>query len=459
MRTPNCPRRPETAGAGDGPGCERHRRARVGARRVTAEPTVRPRSGDGPNVTTANRSGRFPKRRSLPAGVWALGFVSLFMDVSSEMIHGLLPVFLVGTLGVSAAGLGLIEGIAESTAAITKLFSGAWSDRLGRRKPLAVLGYGLAALTKPLFPLAGGLGMVVAARFLDRIGKGIRGAPRDALVAELSAPEQRGSAFGLRQALDTVGALLGPLLAVAGMVLLAGDVRAVFWIATVPAFISVAILVVAVHEPAAMAPAAPRRNPLAGWRWRRFPRSFWRLVIIVMLFTFTRFSEAFLVLRAGSAGIPDAYAPFALVAMNLAYVLSAYPAGALSDRMPRHRVLALGCVVMVIADLLLAWGRDGWMIAGGILFWGLHMGMTEGLINALTADHAPPELRGTAFGVVNLVRGVMLLLASVTAGALWTRFGAPVTFAAGAAFALLTALVAARGLEHPRPDACPPDVQ
>lgn len=384
-----------------------------------------------------------PRLGRLPSGVWALGFVSLFMDISSEMIHGLLPVFLVGTLGVSVAGLGLIEGIAESTAAITKLFSGVWSDRLGRRKPLAVLGYGMAALTKPLFPLAGSVVTVFVARFVDRIGKGIRGAPRDALVADLTPPEQRGAAFGLRQALDTVGAFVGPLVAMGLMVWLAGQVRTVFWLATVPALIAVAILVFAVREPEASRPKAVGRNPFAGFHWRSFPASFWRLVAVAALFTLTRFSEAFLVLRAQATGLPIAYAPLALVVMNLAYVLSAYPAGVLSDRLPRHRLLIVGCLVMVVADLFLAFGNSSAAVFVGIAAWGLHMGLTEGLLAALTADHAPAELRGTAFGVVNLVRGVMLLIASVLAGAIWSKLGSSVTFVVGAMFATLTAIAAA----------------
>lgn len=386
----------------------------------------------------------------LPAGVWALGFVSLFMDISSEMIHGLLPVFLVGTLGVSVVGLGVIEGIAESTAAITKLFSGVWSDCIGRRKPLAVLGYGMAALTKPLFPLADGVVTVFVARFVDRIGKGIRGAPRDALVADLTPPEQRGAAFGLRQALDTVGAFVGPLLAMGLMVCLAGRVRIVFWLATIPAVIAVAILVFAVQEPEGSRPKAVRQNPFTGFHWRSFSVSFWRLVVVAALFTLMRFSEAFLVLRVQATGLSIAYAPLALVVMNFAYVLSAYPAGALSDRLPRHHLLVVGCAVMLVADLFLAFGNGFVAIFVGIAAWGLHMGLTEGLLAALTADHAPAGLRGTAFGVVNLVRGVMLLVASLIAGGLWTKFGAQATFLTGAGFAMLTAVAAVRSFVRTR---------
>lgn len=388
--------------------------------------------------------------RRLPAGVWALGFVSLFMDISSEMIHGLLPVFLVGTLGVSAVGLGLIEGIAESTAQITRLFSGVWSDRLGRRKPLAVLGYGMAALTKPLFPLADSVVTVFIARFVDRIGKGIRGAPRDALVADLTPAAQRGAAFGLRQALDSAGALIGPVLAMGLMVWLAGQVRMVFWLATVPALVAVAIMVIAVREPEARHPKVIRPNPFAGFRWRSFPAPFWRLVAVAALFTLTRFSEAFLVLRAQSTGLSAAYAPLALAVMNLAYVLSAYPAGVLSDRLPRQWLLIVGCGVMVVADLFLAFGHSPAVVFIGIAAWGLHMGLTEGLLAALTADYAPAELRGTAFGVVNLVRGVMLLVASLLAGGLWTMFGPQMTFLAGALLAALTAVAAASGLGRKR---------
>jgi len=405
---------------------------------------------DDSKVPRAGKPGR------LPRGVWALGFVSLFMDISSEMIHGLLPVFLVGTLGVSAVALGFIEGIAESTAAITKLFSGVWSDRLGHRKPLALLGYGMAALTKPLFPLANSVTTVFVARLIDRIGKGIRGAPRDALVADLAPPEQRGAAFGLRQTLDTIGAFVGPLLAMGLMVWLAGNVRAVFWLATVPALIAVAILVVAVKEPGSPRPKAVRGNPFAGFHWRLFPPAFWRLVAVAALFTLTRFSEAFLVLRAcDGGGLPMSYAPLALVAMNLAYVLSAYPAGALSDRLPRHYLLVVGCAVMVGADLLLALGSGPGFIFAGIALWGLHIGLTEGLLAALTADSAPPELRGTAFGIVNLVRGVMLFAASFLAGGLWSSFGPKITFLTGAGLATLAALAAIRAdprtaLAHPQ---------
>lgn len=381
--------------------------------------------------------------RQLHRTVWVLGVVSLLMDVSSEMIHGLLPMFLVGTLGVSAFTLGLIEGIAESTASISKIFSGALSDRMTRRKPLILLGYGMAALTKPLFPLAGSAATVFAARFIDRIGKGIRGAPRDALIADVTEPGQRGAAFGLRQSLDTVGAFAGPLVAIGLVVGLAYDIRSVFWYACIPALLTVLVLLFGISE-------APReraangngkaRNPFAGFRRRDYSLRFWGLVGLVLLFTLTRFSEAFLILRTEGAGLGTGWAPLTLVVMSGTYLLTAYPVGRLSDRMSRHVLLALGCGVMVAADLLLAFGPGLPWVLAGVALWGVHMGMTEGLIAALTADYAPPELRGTAFGIVNLARGIMLLVASALAGGLWTGFGPEATFLCGAGFALLTAL-------------------
>ena len=377
----------------------------------------------------------------LPAGIWMLGLVSLFMDVSSEMIHGLLPLFLTTVVGASALVVGLIEGFAEATASFMKLVSGAWSDRIGKRKPLAVLGYGLAALSKPLFPLADTALTVLFARLADRVGKGIRGAPRDALVADIARPAQRGAAYGLRQSLDTVGAFVGPLLAIGLMIVFAGDMRAVFAVAVIPALLSVAILVVGVREPArAPVPAAerPRFNLAA---LRRLPRPFWLLMIVTAPFTLARFSEAFLILRAESAGLALALAPLTLVVMNVVYSLSAYPAGRLSDRMPRTRLLGYGCAVLVAANLCLALGSGlAWAFAG-IVLWGLHMGMTEGLIAALVADQAPAELRGTSFGVLHFLRGVLLLVASVVAGALWSGIGPVATFVAGAVFGLLTLII------------------
>lgn len=386
-------------------------------------------------------------RARLPAGIWMLGFVSLFMDISSEMIHGLLPVFLVSVMGASALAVGVIEGVAEATASFMKLVSGAWSDRWGKRKPLAVIGYGLAAVTKPMFPLADSAMTVFAARFADRIGKGIRGAPRDALVADLATTAQHGAAYGLRQSLDTVGAVAGPLLAVGLMMLLADDMRAVFALAVIPAAFAVAILVLGVREPATARPQAirPRLDRAA---LAHFPKPFWILLAATVPFTLARFSEAFLILRAEHAGLALALVPLALVAMNVAYAATAYPAGRLSDRMPRARLLIVGCAVLLLANLCLALGTRLPWVAAGALLWGVHMGLTEGLISALVADHAPADRRGTAFGLLHFVRGALLLLASIVAGALWTVAGPAATFVAGGVFSVLAALMLMRLPQH-----------
>ncbi|HGA2315919.1 TPA: MFS transporter [Pseudomonas putida] len=376
----------------------------------------------------------------MPRSVWALGFVSLFMDISSEMIHALLPLYMVTVLGTSVVAVGFIEGIAEATASITKVFSGALSDRLGKRKLLTVLGYGLGALTKPVFPMASGLEWLTAARFVDRIGKGIRGAPRDALVADVTPPELRGAAFGLRQALDTVGAFLGPLLAIALMWLTASHFQTVFWVAVIPAFIAVYILVAFVREPEASPAARPLRSPLALHELARLGPAYWRLIGLAMVFTLARFSEAFLLLRAQDMGLAPLWAPAVLVLMALAYSLSAYPAGALSDRVGRRGVLMIGLGLLVAADLLLAL-LPGWAgLALGVAAWGLHLGFTQGIFAALIADSAPANLRGTAFGLFNLLTGVALLVASVVAGLLWDGAGFQATFLVGAGFAGATLL-------------------
>ena len=372
----------------------------------------------------------------IPRSIWALGFVSLLMDVSSEMIHSLLPVFIVGTLGASALVLGLIEGAAEATALIVKVFSGVLSDWSGRRKPLAVLGYGLGALSKPLFALAPGIEWVVGARLADRVGKGIRGAPRDALVADIAPPALRGAAFGLRQALDTVGAFAGPLLAVGLMLAWANDIRAVFWVAVVPAWLSVALLVAGVREPDRARDAAPV-NPLRREHLARLPSAYWWVVGVGAVFTLARFSEAFLVLRAVEGGLALAWTPLVLVGMNLVYAVAAYPFGKLSDRVGRARLLALGLALLIAADLALAAGSAWPWVGGGVALWGLHLAVTQGLLATLVADSAPADLRGTAFGLFNLVSGIAMLVASALAGWLWDGFGATATFLAGAVFSTL----------------------
>ena len=381
-------------------------------------------------------------RTTLPAGVWALGFVSLFMDVSSEMIHALLPVFLVGVLGASVTAVGFLEGTAEAIASITKVFSGTLSDRLGKRKLLTVVGYGLAALTKPLFALAPSPAWVFAARGIDRVGKGIRGAPRDALIADLTPAPLRGASFGLRQTLDTIGAFAGPLIAIALMAATADSFRTVFWLAAVPAALSVIVLVLFVREPAADESRRTARRPrLATLLGTLGPRLWW-LVVVAGLFTLARFSEAFLILKVADVGLGIGYVPAVLVVMNVAYALSAYPAGWLSDRMNRWGVFAIGAVLLIAADLVLAFGASISVVGIGIALWGLHMGFTQGLLAALVADCARPEQRGTAFGVFNLVTGLALLVASVLAGVLWDRGGPQLTFLAGAALTAFAGVAA-----------------
>jgi len=376
-------------------------------------------------------------RRQLPGSIWALGVVSLFMDVSSEMIHGLLPVFLVTVLGASAATVGLIEGIGEATASISKLFSGWISDRLGKRKALTVVGYGIAALSKPLFAIAQSSGWVLAARFSDRIGKGIRGAPRDALLSELTPPGLSGAAFGLRQSLDTVGAFAGPMLAIGLMMLFHGDFRRVFWCALIPALAAVAVLVLAVREPPSSARLAVQRPVGWGEMCRLGGRRYWMVVGVSAVLTLARFSEAFLILRARNAGLNIVLAPLVLVVMNVIYAGSAYPIGALSDRVDRRLLLAAGFAVLVLADAVLAFAPGLTLVMLGVGLWGLHMGMTQGLLAALVADTAPPPLRASAFGVFNFVSGVALLLASALAGFLWQLVGPYATFICGAALATL----------------------
>lgn len=371
----------------------------------------------------------------IPKGVWALGFVSLLMDTSSEMIHSLLPVFLTSVLGVSALSVGIIEGIAEATAAISKVFSGAISDWAGRRKPLVLFGYGLAALTKPVFALAPTVGWVVSARFADRLGKGIRGAPRDALVADLTPPALMGAAFGLRQSLDTVGAFAGPLIAVLVMTQSGGDFRLVFWSAVVPALLSVLVIVFAVREPASPQAGCARR--LSWNEVRSFPAAYWAVVGIAMVMTLARFSEGFLLLRAQSVGLGAAWVPLVFVAMNLVYAASSYPVGLLSDRLGRRGLLLGGFAVLIVADLVLSVAANVGQVMAGVALWGLHMGMTQGLLSTLVADTAPAALRGSAFGMFNLASGAALLLASVIAGGLWTLIGPQATFLAGAAFTSL----------------------
>lgn len=393
---------------------------------------------NGTHTLTAGMSSRRVTWRAIPTGVWALGFVSLLMDISSEMIHALLPIYMVTVLGTSALTVGIVEGIAEATASITKIFSGALSDWLGKRKLLAAVGYGLAAFTKPIFPLAPSVDWLIAARFIDRIGKGIRGAPRDALVADISPARLRGASFGLRQSLDTIGAFLGPLLAIGLMWWTTDHFSTVFWIAVIPAFLSFGLIVVAVKEPKRPEGLRSVRMPLHRRELVRLGSTYWWVVAVAAVFTLARFSEAFLILRAQSIGMPLMLVPAVLVIMNIAYALSAFPIGILSDRIDRMTLLILGLLLLLVADVVLAFATGVVGVGLGVALWGLHMGFTQGLLATLIADAAPVELRGTAFGVFNLVTGLTLLLASVIAGALWDQMGPQGTFLAGTGFTVVT---------------------
>jgi len=373
--------------------------------------------------------------RSVPRTVVALGFVSLFMDISSEIIHSLLPVFLVTVLGAGALSVGFIEGIAEATSQVAKLFSGAISDWVGKRRFLVLLGYGIAALTKPLFPLASGIGTVLVARFVDRIGKGIRGAPRDALIGDVTPVELRGTAFGLRQAMDTVGAFIGPLLAMLLMAASSDNFRLVFWVAVIPAIIAVLLILYAVQEPDVPHGAERRPFPMQRAELARLDGAYWWLIGIATSLTFGRFSEAFLLLAATQVGLVIALIPGVLVIMNVVYAASAYPFGRLADLVSRRMLLALGVIFLIAADMMLATAGTVWQVAAGVMLWGLHMGATQGLLSTLVVDAAPADLRGTALGMFNLITGVALLVASVLAGFLWTAFGPAATFIGGGVFA------------------------
>jgi MFS family permease len=383
---------------------------------------------------------KFSVLRQIPLPIWILGFVSMLMDISSEIVHSLLPMFLVSGLGASVATVGLIEGVAEAASPIVKVFSGSLSDYLGKRKWLAVAGYALGAASKPFFAIAASANVVLAARFVDRIGKGIRGAPRDALVADLAPPESRGAAFGLRQSLDTIGAFIGPLLAVCLMFLWANDYRRIFWIAVIPGVLAVLLLALGVKEPHHAA-ASKGVNPINRTSLRQLSGAYWWVVVIGAVFTLARFSEAFLVLRAMKGGIQPALVPLVMVAMNVVYMLSAYPFGKLADSMDHLRLLVIGLGFLVFADLVLAQSNHWAAVLVGVSLWGLHMGMTQGLLAVMVAHTAPANLKGTAFGFFNLVSGIAILFASVVAGVLWERFGAAATFYSGVLFSVVAAVL------------------
>lgn len=372
----------------------------------------------------------------LPRSVLALGFVSLFMDASSEMVHSLLPLFLVGSLGASPFAVGLIDGLAEAVVSTTKLFSGVISDWLGRRKPLLLIGYGLAAVSKPFFPLANGALMVLSARVLDRFGKGIRGAPRDALVADITPPALRGAAYGLRQSMDTAGAFIGPALAIALMALSGGDIRYVFSWAVLPAALSVLTILFFVREPKVVVDHPIRSFPLQRAAISRLSTRFWLIVVVGSVLTMARFSDAFLLLRGQGVGLSAQWTPLVLIVMNGVYAVSAYPFGIAADRYSRFRLLALSAAILVLAEGALCIPNLSAVLMGAGL-WGLHLGVSQGLLSALIADSAPNTLRGTAFGLYNVISGGVALCASVVAGLLWTFAGPWLAYGGGALFALI----------------------
>lgn len=384
-------------------------------------------------TTERTRTDPAPPRQALPAGIWVLGFVSLLMDVSSELVHALLPVFMVTTLHTSALVVGLLEGLAEATPLVVKAFSGSLSDRLQNRKWVAVAGYAVSAATKPLFVIAQSTGMVAAARLLDRVGKGIRGAPRDALIADLTTSEQRPSAYGLRQSLDSIGAILGPLLAIALMAAWSDDVRSVFMVSAIPAALAVALLALGVSEPNAAPKSAKPPPPRVAWR--QLDAKFWSVVVVGGLFSLARFSEAFLVLRAQERGLALTLVPLVLVTMNLVSASTAFPFGKFAERFEHRRLLASALVVLIAADVCLAVDAHWGLTLLGVALWGLQLAMTQGLMSALVADAVPAELRATAFGLFGAITGAATLLASVTAGALWL-VRPTLTFAVGAVVAL-----------------------
>jgi MFS family permease len=394
---------------------------------------------------------RAPRSRSkLPRNVWVLGFVSLLMDLSSEIYQSLLPAFLTIVLGLPATALGAIDGVAEATANFAKLASGRLSDRSLKRKPWVVGGYGLAAVSKPLFALAANAPTVMAAHFADRVGKGVRGAPRDAMIADETPPAVRGRAFGLRQTLDTAGALLAPLAAIGLMAAFASDIRMVFWVAVIPAAASFLLAWLALREPEQQ--LAPLTNSPLFAGFRDLGKDTRRLLAVGFLFTLARFSEGFLILKGIEIGLSEAMSPLTLAMFNLAFVALAYPAGALSDRVRPKMLLIAGMVMLIAGNLILAKTESFSGLVAGVALWGAHMAFTQGIFARMIADSAPADLRATSFGAFWFVSGLGGLAASLAAGLLWDRDGSAATFltsalVAGAAVAMLSLLPD----ETPRP--------
>lgn len=372
----------------------------------------------------------------IPRTVWVLGFVSLLMDISSEMIHALLPLFMAGTLGASAIWIGLVEGIGEGTALIAKVFSGVVADRFGHKKRLVFAGYFLGVISKPVFALAGSMPVVLAARFFDRIGKGLRGAPRDAIVADVTDESIRGAAYGLRQSLDAAGAFVGPLLATLLLLLWTEDLRSIFWIALIPGAACLALILFGVEDN--VTPTVNTKR--IAWKDLKsvMTPAFVQLVILGTLFSLARFSNAFIVLRAADIGIEHAWIPMAVVLMNITFSLSSYPFGKLADKLNPMKLLALGIVLLALANLLFAYAENYRILAAGIVLFGMHLGATQGIFSTIISEIAPSEVRATAFGIFNFFSGLALLASGLVAGSLWEYMGAQYCFGGGVVFALIT---------------------
>ena len=373
--------------------------------------------------------------RALGRNVVALSAVSFLTDVSSEMIYPLLPLFLSVVLRASATAIGVIEGAAESTAALLKLASGVWSDRVRRRKPLVVAGYALASVARPLVAIAQSAGQVLAIRVSDRVGKGLRTSPRDALIADSVHPSIRGRAFGFQRAADHAGAVVGPLIAFFIMRAEHVPFRRVFWLAAIPGLLAVLVLVFAVRD-------VPRRRPLAspaGSRDRLGGR-FWAFLGVLFLFTLGNSSDAFLLLRAAQLGVPAALAPILWAMLHVVKSSSSTPGGALSDRIGRKPLIIGGWAVYGVVYLLFGRATQAWHAWALFAVYGVYFGLTEGVQKALVADVVPDEQRGTAFGWYNLALGLGAFPASLIFGEIWDRVGAPAAFTFGAMLALVSAV-------------------
>lgn len=385
---------------------------------------------------------RISSFKYIPRTIWALGTVSLLMDISTELIHSLLPIFMVSVLGANLTYVGIIEGIAESTALMTKMFSGTISDFLNKRKILVGLGYGLSAITKPLFPLANSLSIVLFARFFDRIGKGIRDAPRDALISDLAPYKGRGASFGLRQALDSMGAVIGPLMAMLFIYIFSGNIRYVFWIATIPAILAVLVLIFGVTEPEknSLQIQHPKEWVLYWYKIRHLNKAFWYLLFIGGVLALARFSEAFLILKANSVGVSLAWLPSIMIVMNIAFASSSFPAGALSDVIGRQAILSSSILLLFMAEIILGFSSTIWMTMIGVIIWGLHMGLSQGLLAAMVADSTPEHLRGFAYGIFYFVCGIATLFSSIIAGMIGDRWGIPFLFYFASVFSTIAIL-------------------